>query len=152
MDCLKYRKFISLYADNELGSVQQEELLEHISICPDCKNALKNESFLKSCIKDSYDSNCDVDLSGRIMSKIHSNKRQYVRKNMKKSKLLKVAGSAALLILSLSFLTMSGINSGKTKTAGEDNKNLEKFVYEHMDKSAPEPERHFELTSVNFKQ
>lgn len=151
MRCQKYRKLISLYVDDELSSVYEDELFEHIGACPSCKNALKNESMLKSYIKDSYSENHNVDFSYNIMSKIEAKngkKRRSVR-SVQKNKI--VAGAAIIIIFS-SIATVSGLSRANYFAEKNNSDNLEKFVYEHMDKSSSEQQRSFELTSVNFSK
>ncbi|HCW92380.1 MAG TPA: hypothetical protein DHM44_01725 [Flexistipes sinusarabici] len=149
MKCQKYRKLISLYVDDELSSVHENELFEHIGTCPSCKTALKNESMLKSYIKDSYSGTYNVDFSCSIMAKIENknNKKKSTFKAVQRSRV--VAGAAVVIVFS-SIVTLSALSRTDYFAKNDNSDNLEKFVYEHMDKSSPEQQRSFELTSVNF--
>jgi len=151
MKCRKYRKLISLYVDDELSSVYEDELFEHLCACSSCKTALKNESMLKSYIKDSYSGTYNVDFSRSIMTKIEekNNKKKMTFKTVQKTKII---ACAALVVIFSSVITISSLSRFDYFARKDNSDNLEKFVYEHMDKSSSEQQRTFELTSVNFSK
>lgn len=151
MKCQKYRKLISLYVDDELSNAYEDELFEHIGTCPACKTALKNESMLKSYIKDSYSGTHNVDFSRSIMSKIEEKNKKKKGKFKTVHKLKMIAGAVVVVIFS-SMITLSALSRVDYFAKKDNSDNLEKFVYEHMDKSSPEQQRSFELTSVNFSK
>lgn len=155
MECLKYRKLITYYVDGELSEVQENALFTHISKCPNCKNALKNESVLKSYIKDSYENSCDIDISREVMTKIRS---QHVSKNATKNsnkaniKKLSLFGSAAIFMMFFSAATLLYVVGNDSFVAKKEKDQLEHFVYEHMEETSTDREQSFALTSVNFEQ
>lgn len=51
MDCEWARILITAFLDDELNSDQTACLLEHLKICPDCRNVLEREKILKERIK-----------------------------------------------------------------------------------------------------
>ncbi len=155
MECLKYRKLITYYVDGELSEVQENALIMHISKCPNCKNALKNESALKSYIKDSYVNSCDIDISRQVMTKIRS---QHVNRNVAKNinkvntKKFSLFGSVAILMIFFSAVALFHIFGTDSFVAKKEKDQLEHFVYEHMEETSTDREQSFALTSVNFEQ
>lgn len=47
MDCIDSRVFIKPYLDGKLDSKNMKKLMEHVDTCPDCKDELKLQYFLK---------------------------------------------------------------------------------------------------------
>ncbi|GEM_PF-1504884 len=153
MECLKYRKLITYYVDGELCEVQEDALLKHIAKCSNCKTALKNESALKSYIKDSYEKSCDIDISSQVMAKIRS---EYTSENLSENKnnikKLGLFSAAAILMVFFSAVSLFHITGNDFFVAKKEKDQLEHFVYEHMEETSADREQAFELTSVNFKK
>ena len=51
MDCKKAKKLISFYLDGEIEGPQSDMMLEHLDVCPQCKQDMKVLSALMGKIK-----------------------------------------------------------------------------------------------------
>lgn len=131
MACIKYRKFINDFLDNEIDNINELELLSHLSSCEECKIYLSNITKIKSNIKESFlntPHKKNIDLSKNIMTKINSSS-----STSKKRSSVKLFYKIATLILILSALLIA-------KYTKNDKKNFalqeeERMVFEHLEKS-----------------
>lgn len=66
----RYKKYISAYIDNELGSNRKNELEAHIEMCPVCKHELKVYQALSGTLKEHAQPGIDVTFRQRVMEAI----------------------------------------------------------------------------------
>ncbi len=66
----KYKKYISAYMDNELGSDRKNTLEAHIEKCPVCKHALRAYQALSGAFKEHTEPGIDVTFRQRAMEAI----------------------------------------------------------------------------------
>jgi len=131
MACIKYRKFINDFLDNEIDNINELELLSHLSSCEECKIYLSNITKIKSNIKESFlntPHKKNIDLSKNIMTKINSSS-----STSKKRSSVKLFYEIATLILILSALLIAKYTKNdKNNFALQEE---ERMVFEHLEKS-----------------
>lgn len=129
MDCIKYRKLISAYVDNELEEIDSEKVISHLLECKSCKLFYENLLLLKDDIKEAFSmNNYDYDCSNQIMSKLVFAKPTYNRKKFSKIYM----AIAVIFLITISFLLFK-----KTETQSQmaSEYKLEKYVAEHLEKN-----------------
>ena len=137
MKCQKYRSLISEYIDGRLGNALSNKLLEHIANCKNCKTFYLNELKLKDFIKSSFTKNYPkIDVTSSVMQKINPKKKEKYNKKyyvISASIIFFVFSTLSLFLLDVN---KNGIIVSKNKTDTEvEEKKLEEFVLEHIDKA-----------------
>jgi len=142
MDCIKYRKMISSYVDNELDEFEVDNVLVHLKECSSCKVFYENLLILKDEVKNSYmENNYDYDCLNDVMTKLNRNVVHY--KNKKVGKIF--IAVAAIFLFAISLLLFN--KSQNSNEMASDYK-LEKYVAEHLEKYRPVDLNR--ITNVNY--
>jgi hypothetical protein len=162
MGCIKYRKLISKYIDNEISNLESEALFQHLEECDECSLEMKNQSILSSYIKETYNEQEQeiekINLSSSIMAQINFQSMDTKPKvrSLRLIKFLKpisVAASVAL-VSSVIYFSMDS-NSQSQKIAKSkitvDTENIEQLVLEHMNTNAVAENYTSEISLVSYK-
>jgi hypothetical protein len=140
MDCKKFHNLISSYIDNELGLNEEDMLLQHLNICKNCSNYLKNFLIIRANVKKAFLYNVNIDLSMSIMKKIKNKKAHNkvtnlpLNKEFNKNKIAKkVLKSFELTFILLFFIFISFL-LGNFYDKRTDT--LEALVVQHLESSS----------------
>lgn len=150
--CLKFKKTISAYSDNEADIFENEAVTEHIAGCPNCKREVANLYVIKGMIKSVYAPKENVDFSASVMGRINSRCKSFYEKKEDRSsfsKIVKYSAVAAVVFLALGITILYSQNQTKKMLA--EKRKFDTYVVEHSTQIADENEVS-QVISVSFEK